>query len=110
MSGEFWVMLGSLLTVVIVGLWAFINRKGSEKFQGRAPLPATYEQMWARLTVVETEVENLKNERRALRNILYDLADQWPTDRSKPLLNQDDLDALGDTMPHNFRTAKPRRV
>lgn len=45
---------------------------------------------------------------RAVTNILAALANQWPKD-SPPTLNQEDIDVLGDTMPHKFRPTRPQR-
>lgn len=103
MTPEIWAVTGSLGAAFLLGMWAFINRKGTEKFQGTAPLPATYQQMWDRMGILERDVESLKSSLRASRSIIYDLADQWPSDYPKPVLNQDDVDVAGDTLPHRFR-------
>lgn len=106
-----WVV--TAIGVTGAGIWAIVNRRGGERYTSRIPLPASYSDLYARLSHVEDEVTrlrdevyDLKGERQALRNIIYDLADQWPIDRPKPALNQVDVDILGDTMPHKFRSTR----
>ena len=55
-------------------------------------------------------VKSSSRERRAMQNVLYAAADQWPQNSPGPVLNPYDLEVLSDTIPASWRPpiAPPR--
>ena len=123
--GAFWeafwlpIIIGTVLASV-GGIWAYINRRGGQRFQHRNPLPPTWPEMWARLDGYEKKLDQLEEDNKALRkmiedkdrtsqirdraitNILLAAATQWPAGAPGPKFNKRDTDVLGDTMPADW--------
>jgi hypothetical protein len=101
-----WPLVVAAVGGLIAGIWAFANRKGSERFQARSLNPPTWPEMWqhmkdqdARINALE---EKFNSRTRAISNILRALALQWPKNVPAPIFDKTDLDILGDTIPHQW--------
>jgi hypothetical protein len=99
--------ISGLLVAAAGGVFALWARFGGDKAARRAalknPLPPTWPEMWNRITSLETTVETMRNEKRAMANVLRDASEQWPVDVPGPVFDPDDIAALDDTMPSDWR-------
>lgn len=117
-----WPIVLGVLGTVGAGIWALINRLGSEKFRQRALPPPTWPDMWKRMEEQRVRMDEqtdrikaLEDEReeravrdRAITNILMSIARQWPPEHPPPVLDSDDLDILGeDTVPAQWFRFRP---
>ena len=72
------------------------NRREGNRDAARTPTPPTTLQVWERLDRMETRVG-------ALVGVLHDVARQWPAGASGPVLNEEHLRILEDTLPPQWK-------
>lgn len=115
-----WVtVIAATITVVGGGIFAILNRKGSEKARtvpswvelegANRELRAEMKDLRAEMDELRTAFQELKSEQverdLAIASVLHDIAQQWPRDKSAPKFRHRDLEVLGDTVPRPWRLA-----
>lgn len=119
---EWWswpLVVGAVLSV-LSAVWAFLNRKGTERHEKRTLRPPTWPEVWSRMENQDARIEaqdekleqqaqdigalqqRFSDQTNAIKRLLRSIAVQWPKGFPPPVLDQHDVDALGDTMPRQW--------
>lgn len=115
-----WPLVVGLILSAAGAWWAFLNRKGTERFETRTLRPPTWPEVWARMAEqdkriaaqdvkieeqsakIATVTEGLVNQTSAIKRLLQSIAHQWPKGFPPPVLNPEDIDILGNTLPRHW--------
>jgi hypothetical protein len=115
-----WVtVIAAIITVVGGGIFAILNRKGSERARtvpSWVELDNSNRELRSEMTNLRDEMEELRQSFLTLKqeqvardvaitNVLHDISQQWPRDSSAPTFRVRDLEVLGDTIPRPWRLA-----
>lgn len=114
-----WPLVVGLILSAAGAWWAFLNRKGTERFETRTLRPPTWPEVWARMAeqdkriaAQDVKIEQLskgfQDQTSAIKRLLQSIAIQWPKGFPPPLLDQHDIETLGDTLPRHWLSSDDR--
>lgn len=99
-------VMGGIAVAIITGIVTLVVKFGGDSKSRKVPIPPTWPEMWARMDALETEQEELRkhmSERdRAFVQILHALQQQWPSSLPVPVLPEEALEVLSDTIPKSW--------
>lgn len=99
-------LAGVILAAVIGGIVTLVVKFGGDGKARKVPVPPTWPEMWARMDALEREQEELRNRMTerdaAFIQILHAVQQQWPLGYPVPVLPEDALEVLSDTIPKHW--------
>ena len=112
-----WPLVVGVLLSSLGAVWAFLNRKGTQRHEARTLHPPTWPEVWARMAAQDVRIETQEarleeqgekiatlttgfvNQTSAIKRLLHSIAKQWPKGASLPVIDEVDEHLLGETLP-----------